>query len=301
MLHPVTEKLLDQLSSVLNVPPVVIFYGPKSEEKQAFALQWIEGQVNPDHHERLKNRIFNQVHPDVQLFYADSAEQYSMGLIHQWIREAGLPPFELSKKWLIIAEGEKLTSLHHHALLKTLEEAAPFVRFILFVDSLTTLPETIRSRAIKVPFYPLSKQQLEKKLEQDVTYQGRTGYLSGLVQGSLHFLPLVEALWEKQYFQSLHHIFFSIMTGLKADVLEELDQMDALFQEERFSKRDEDILEISFLYLLECVKKIGEKQPEIFGHIPRFFEKKEEAMQALKRHSKLKTALEYLVISLKMS
>ena len=72
------------------------------------------------------------------------------------IRAASLSPAEGTRRVFVIEEAEDLRDESQNALLKTLEEPAPFAHLILICSEPEQLAETILSRCAPLEFSPLS-------------------------------------------------------------------------------------------------------------------------------------------------
>jgi DNA polymerase III delta prime subunit len=297
-IHPNTKQILSKISESKKLPSVLIFHGAKSNIKLDFALDLINRLVNLDNNSVVKDKIFRKVHPDIQVFSAEDQDQYPLSLVKTWIDESTLSPFELKEKWIVIEDAEKLTPIHCNTLLKTLEEPTYFLHFILIVDSLQKLLDTVVSRATKVPFFSLSKQMIEKVIIDDEILSQNVRMNEAMAQGSIEQLQLLKKLHELNFFNLLHDLF---SVYYKKEVEKSgaiLDELEKVLQEESFSTKLLQIYPVVFTFFMELVKKIGEKNKKIYRKIPRFFELDQKLFVALKRHTKLKYCIEQLAIQL---
>jgi len=73
-------------------------------------------------------------------------------------------PFEGRHRVVIIEPADSLNTASVSALLKTLEEPPPYVVFVLVTDQDEQLPDTIRSRARRVPFAGQPRALIEQTL-----------------------------------------------------------------------------------------------------------------------------------------
>jgi DNA polymerase-3 subunit delta' len=80
------------------------------------------------------------------------------------VREVALRPFEASKRVFVIADAERMNEESQNALLKTLEEPAPYVHLMLITSEPAALLETVRSRCQPVRFAPLPDDAVEARL-----------------------------------------------------------------------------------------------------------------------------------------
>jgi hypothetical protein len=88
------------------------------------------------------------LHPDViELLPAEKKDHIGVDQVREAIRSAHFSPTEAMHKLCLIPRAEALTPEAAHALLKTLEEPPPGVRFLLLVSNPTELLPTILSRS----------------------------------------------------------------------------------------------------------------------------------------------------------
>jgi len=115
-------------------------------------------------------KIASAKHSDVQIVSlshnVDSAEdrpraEISIDQIRQVQHTASLPPFEGRCKVFIIDEAEFLSIEAANCLLKTLEEPAEKVVFILLATNERLLPATVVSRCQMVELFPMPAVEIE--------------------------------------------------------------------------------------------------------------------------------------------
>ena len=115
-------------------------------------------------------RISAATHSDVQVIglgkNADGKQQTEIGIedIRQMQHSANLPPFEGKCKVFIIDGAELLSIEAANCLLKTLEEPAPTVVFILLTAKEELLPLTVVSRCQRIELALLPSAQAESAL-----------------------------------------------------------------------------------------------------------------------------------------
>lgn len=100
------------------------------------------------------------------LIEIDAASNRGIEDIRELREQAMYPPIQLSHRVYIIDEVHMLTTEAFNALLKTLEEPAVHVVFILATTELHKVPTTIRSRCQLIRFERASEEDLTKKLLQ---------------------------------------------------------------------------------------------------------------------------------------
>ncbi len=128
-------------------------------------------------------------HPDVQVIGLGQKEGGEAKLISiEQIREmqhaASLPPFEGKCKVFIIELAELLSIEAANCFLKTLEEPADRVVFLLLTSSEAALPGTVVSRCQKLELAPLAAGKVQEVLaERCGVEKGKAGILARLSHG----------------------------------------------------------------------------------------------------------------------
>lgn len=295
-IHPNTQFILDRLKKSSDLPTVLIFHGPMAEIKLSYALELIDQMVNPSQDAFIQKRILEKNHPDVQCYGAYDLEQYALTTVKLFIEEASLPPFELKQKWVIIDEAQKLSTIHCNMLLKTLEEPAVGVHFLLIVDSIDSLLPTILSRAIRVPFFSQARSELSHLLEQNLEPSLKVELLTGLLQGSIDLKPLIELLDENKFFEHLH-LLCSCHASLKPELaLNALEAIDQILNACDLEKKNTEVLQLVAHYFMLLKLKIGEAHPQVYRDVPSYFELYDFVISLMKRHTKLRYCIEKLAI-----
>jgi hypothetical protein len=294
--HSSTTLLLERLLLKSELPQVLLFHGPKDCEKLLFAKKLVNAQVNPTQDPVLESRIINEKHPDVQFFSLQAQDQFALHEIKSWIDEAHLSPFELKEKWIIIQDAEKLTTIHGNTLLKTLEEPLFSTHFILIAADLSKMLETVTSRAIKVPFFPLPSSSLNEILKTTLdanTYD--TQLLSKVLSNSKENQTLLKLFLDKELDKLTKSAFDLAVSRQIFELPIVLDEMDKILGVEDFAKQNLEIFELFFAFICVFIQEVGLKKPRIFKNLIVLFELKESLLQSLKRHTKLKHVIERLL------
>ncbi len=173
-----------------------LFSAPEHSGKTALALKLAQalnctGEAPPCGVCEPCRRIAAGIHSDVQIINAatpsddgkirvDIAKSQIDGVIHA----ASLPPFEGKCRVFIIEEAERMSIGAANALLKTLEEPPPKVVFVLTTARENLLPETIRSRCLKLRLTAAPRQEISRYLEESLGFSTeRAGLLARLSQG----------------------------------------------------------------------------------------------------------------------
>jgi len=101
---------------------------------------------------------------DLEADEAKNRTEIGIGRIRQLQHSASLPPFEGKYKIFIIDGAELLSIEAANCLLKTLEEPAGRVVFLLLANNTSLLPDTVVSRCQKLELLPLSSDEVENAL-----------------------------------------------------------------------------------------------------------------------------------------
>jgi len=109
---------------------------------------------------------------DVDVLEIDGASNRGIDEIRQLRENAGIRPTRSRFKLYIIDEVHMLTREAFNALLKTLEEPPPHVKFIFCTTEPTRLPDTILSRCQRFDFAGISNQAIVRRLGQIVEAEG---------------------------------------------------------------------------------------------------------------------------------
>lgn len=136
-------------------------------------------------------RITAGIHADVRLISVQAADEDGKNRVElsiEQVREinhaVSLPPFEGKFRVIIIDEAERLSTGAANALLKTLEEPPPGVVFILTTVRENQLPETIRSRCMKLRLAAAPRREIVRFLEHGLGFPAeRADLLARLSQG----------------------------------------------------------------------------------------------------------------------
>ncbi|MDX6606644.1 MAG: polymerase subunit delta [Solirubrobacterales bacterium] len=137
-----------------------IFRGPRGAGKaaaaRAFAAELLaEGAPDPDDSRR-RALLDPSPHPDLAWLRPPGAQHLVEDVRESVIRASNLSPAEGRRRVFVIEEAEDLRDESQNALLKTLEEPAPFAHLILICSEPELLAETILSRCTPVEFGPLA-------------------------------------------------------------------------------------------------------------------------------------------------
>src|SRR3954449_4063603 len=149
------------LTAALGSPGhAYLFRGPRGSGKaaaaRAFAAELLaEGAADPADARR-RALLDPSPHPDLVWLRPPGAQHLVEDVRESVIRASSLSPADGGRRVFVIEEAEDLRDESQNALLKTLEEPAPFAHLILICSEPELLAETILSRCAPVEFGPLA-------------------------------------------------------------------------------------------------------------------------------------------------
>jgi DNA polymerase-3 subunit gamma/tau len=109
---------------------------------------------------------------DVDVLEIDAASNRGIDEIRQLRSGVGMRPSRGRYKIYIIDEVHMLTKEAFNALLKTLEEPPPHVKFILCTTDPEKIPITVRSRCQRFDFLPIKSEEIIRRLQEIVVAEG---------------------------------------------------------------------------------------------------------------------------------
>ncbi len=133
-------------------------------------------------------------HADVQIIglsngnskEAKAKTDISIDRVRDMQHDASLPPFEGKYKVFIIDGAEQLSNEAANCLLKTLEEPAEKVMYVLLTTNEQLLPLTVVSRCQKLELLPIAPENMDKVLRERWQIEpSRARLLSRLSHGCL--------------------------------------------------------------------------------------------------------------------
>ncbi|MBL8899504.1 MAG: DNA polymerase III subunit gamma/tau [Planctomycetes bacterium] len=110
---------------------------------------------------------------DVDVVEIDGASNRKIDDIRALREQVGYAPMRSRFKVYIIDEVHQLTSEAFNALLKTLEEPPPHVKFLFATTEVEKVPETIRSRCQIHEFHRIREDEIAQRLQEVAAAEGR--------------------------------------------------------------------------------------------------------------------------------
>jgi DNA polymerase-3 subunit delta' len=164
---PTAEDVLGpQLRAALESGPAhaYLFIGPrgsgKREAARAFAAEILAAGAPDPESARRRALAEPPAHPDLAWLRPPGAQHLVAEVRERVIRAASLRPLEGESRVFVIEDAEALAEEAQNALLKTLEEPAPFAHLILLCAEPELLVGTIASRCQTVSFRARTPEQI---------------------------------------------------------------------------------------------------------------------------------------------
>lgn len=216
---------------------VFLFSGPEGVGKKAFALAFTEFLFGEKHVKKIQKSI----HPDFFFFRPEGKTlMHPIASIRTVLEEVARPPFEAPFKVFVIEDVERMLPTSSNALLKTLEEPPPYVKFVLLTSRFDELLPTIASRCSKVSFHPIEDEALSKYLveKKEVSLE-KVAQVVLASQGSFsRAMKLLEALEDPIRFSFLELLKDSFLLPPSFTFIESLAKIEKLL--EKKSEKEEE-------------------------------------------------------------
>lgn len=120
------------------------------------------------------------------VFTYEKAASIRISLTRDLLRELSFRPYEADRRVVIVRDADRMRADQYSALLKSLEEPGQSTVWILTTSRPHRLPDTVRSRCLRVRFGHLPEDEIERFLtERGGTPAERARLLSVVSAGSL--------------------------------------------------------------------------------------------------------------------
>lgn len=148
------EAVKNHLNTLLTsntIPQSLLFSGPAGVGKATFSKAFA----------KLLLKSTKKDPPDLFILEPEGKNPlHSIESIRDAIKNLTTPPFEATRKIIIIDDADKMLPPAANALLKILEEPPPYGHFILTSSYPDRLLPTILSRCVSLPFKPLTQDEV---------------------------------------------------------------------------------------------------------------------------------------------
>jgi DNA polymerase-3 subunit delta' len=136
----------------------------KRAATRAFAAELLAGG-SPDADDARRRALADpSPHPDLVWLSPQGTQHLVEEVRREVITAAAYRPFEAERRVFVIEAADAMADESQNALLKTLEEPAPYVHLLLITSEPAALLETVRSRCQPVRFAPLADDAVEARL-----------------------------------------------------------------------------------------------------------------------------------------
>ena len=186
------------LAAALESPThAFVFAGPPGAGKRAaaraFAAELIADGAPEPSDARRRALADPSPHPDLVWLEPPGAQHLIETVRERVIAAASYRPFEGARRLFVIADADAMAEESQNALLKTLEEPAPYAHLILITSEPDALLETVRSRCRAIRFAPLSPDAAEEILAEraPASSQGERRAASRLAAGDVERAALL--------------------------------------------------------------------------------------------------------------
>lgn len=147
--HDRVKALL--VSELAGPAQAYLFVGPSSVGKGAVAVRFAAGLLAPSDGSdeataRSRRLALSGTHPDLVMVEPEGATSLGVDQAREVVRRASMTPVESARTVFLFPEAGTMTDQAANALLKTLEEPASSVVFVLVAESEDQFPATIASR-----------------------------------------------------------------------------------------------------------------------------------------------------------
>lgn len=155
-------KLLKNQLANNRTSHAYLFCGPAGSGKLECAKAFAKTLLG----DNFAQSIDNNVQPDVLICYPEGIHGYLIGQIKNIVNDSNLAPIQSKKKVYIINDADKLSSAAANAFLKTLEEPAIHICFILLANSSDNVLPTIVSRCQVITFKSIPYEKAVNKVQK---------------------------------------------------------------------------------------------------------------------------------------
>ena len=187
------DKQIEHLQNAMRngrIAHAYLFAGKEGIGKELVALNLakglncLRGSEDPCDECRSCSKVGHLNHPDV-LLIKPRGPSIRIDQVRDLQRELSHRPYEGKRRVCILADSDRMTQEAANALLKTLEEPPLHTVMILLAANPDLILPTIASRCQRIPFHPLSVEQLTEVVRARLALEGNEAHiLASLADGS---------------------------------------------------------------------------------------------------------------------
>jgi len=150
-----------------NLPPLLLFTGPKGVGKQHTALHLIDEIYKGSFTPRL------EIHPDI-LILEPETKVFKLELVDKMKDYISDTAFELDSKFVILRDVDLMNKESANSCLKIFEDSPDNTHFILLAENKDLIIDTIQSRSVSLEFNPIKdlKKYLPDLTDVEVKLMG---------------------------------------------------------------------------------------------------------------------------------
>ena len=252
-------------------------------------------------------------HPDYRPVVREKATLGVKEIREQVTADVQIKPYSSEYKIYFIDEAEKMTEEAQNALLKTIEEPPEYAVFLLSVSRQELLLQTILSRCVLLPFYPVATEKVKRFLMEskgvpDYLAEGAAAFSGGFVGRAVRFAESEEFTEQRK---DVLHLVKRIDEMTMAEIMENvklfaakkevadsyLDMMLLWYRDVLLYKATRDVNGLMFRDETEAIASQASKRS--FENLQGITEALEQVKQRMKSNVNFENALELLLLYMK--
>lgn len=161
------EKLKDRLSQMLqskSVPQAMVFEGKQGLGKRTLVSQFVRALLCQSKDKPCGicpacAKTKNLAHPDITVIDGNDSNALAVDAIREIRSDSFIKPNEADYKVYLFFNADSMNEQSQNAILKVLEEPAPYCVFIFTCENRSSLLPTVLSRSVCMELFPASVVQ----------------------------------------------------------------------------------------------------------------------------------------------
>lgn len=286
------KLLLHTTIATHNVLHSYLFVGPDGVGKSLFARDFanmilcLSPEVDnvPCGHCKSCLEFANYNHPDFLLVKPEDGKSIKIEQIRFLQEKIAEKPIISSRKVYIIDDADCMTKEAQNCLLKTLEEPPSYATIILISSNENKLLHTIRSRATKIVFQPLSNAELQACLSAKGIGLPDNENIFELCDGSIG-----KAIKLQENFSSYQALDKLIDTVAEKDIVELWKNSDILYQSKDSIQELLEYMNVVFM------NRLLHTQDSVYIHVIEIIE---QTKKRLDSNANFDMSIDYLLLQI---